>query len=348
MNNYEIHLIAYHLLEKLNEENGNCFGTRTLIHLLITIKVAAIKDDNVEHDLEFNNADQMKIEHSARASKSKYGLDFLKNLRLSYKDDKFNVLYELKRKNRDTELREFSFCDIPCVLDSQENLKNRGFNTSPQERHTLKEILKVVFDNGNEVNENKIDEKFTALQRLLKAISKDKKLVQDISNQKPSYGDRYLQTILGAALFYCPTSVKHWDGKISLDAIWNKVKYNINWTKDHINPRRRGAMELMKEFVEKKMNVKDLQNLYRKKLANFTYVTSDENRRLTNYYLEYGNREEALTANGINMIPVKEDDRFRNNAELNRFIEYLRKDRNNEGQFNLNYVENKLKEFRGQ
>ncbi len=338
MYNYEKHLIAHYLREKLNENYGNCYGYRALIHLLLTIK-----NDDINNDLAINNSNQIKIDHSARASISTYGLNTLANFSLNNVNDSVRVSYTLNRNNRNPIERELIFHVIPEQLDYHPVLVERGLNSYLEERQTLFSQIRGV--SSPVIDE--VDGKIVALHCFLSALLSVPELVRQISNNvNPIYQERFLQTILGAALFYCPRRRDtHWDRRISLAALRGKVVNNKHWTTDHINPRRKGAMDLMNAFRGNIMSVDDLNEFYHNQLAPFTYLDSHENRRLINYFLEHDNYENALHANGIEMIPANEE-RFIDNAELNRFVRYMQENYNDNIAFTSRYVNSMLIVFR--
>jgi hypothetical protein len=344
MYSYEKHLISYIILEKLNEEYGDCYGRRTLIHLL-----CALAGGNLENLLTINTQNNIKIEHAARASKSKYGIEKIENFQMHVEGEILSFSYNLIREGRETIIREGDSCQINNILpelDSNNVLIQRGLNSTEREREALYWNLKKIANTANYIDENNVHPKIIALHSLLTTLSSDNELVAQITNEEdPSVGERFLQTVIGAALFYCPSNVNHWDNKISLEALRNKVFENGRVAKDHKNPRRKGAIQLMTDFTSRHMNVNELEVYYETNLAPYTIVTSAENRRLTNYFLEHDDYQEALLANGIEMIPANEE-RFINNAELKRFVEYLRREYNNNVLFNSHYVHHMLIEFR--
>ena len=131
---------------------------------------------------------------------------------------------------------------------------------------------------SDKVLNQKLLERCLVLAQLLKSIYpvyKNKNL-----NQK-----NFIETILGAAIWYLPQNEKAlWTGKISKRVI--EIFHPENdtlpqLTKDHEFPRKVAAKELLKISWNKvsKPELKVL-NLYNKKYGKFSYVTPLENRML--------------------------------------------------------------------
>lgn len=336
MYKYERHLISYIIIDKLNERYDDIFDSKTLIYLL-----CATADQTEEPDQLLNNINQnnFSIYHKARASKSKYSID-----RIIYNDnfisiDNNNVIIQWEIDNTP---RSLTISEIPEYLDDNEYLINSLKNSSYAIRLDLLNKIKSL---ANDEENDAVHPKINALYNLIKAISGDENLNSQIQNdENPGEEERFLQTVIGAALFYCPSRINdHWDGKISIEALKNKVFERGSITKDHQIPRRLGAINLMSRVINNEIRSPEgLQNYYDEHLAKFTFVTPEENRRLVNYFLEYTNYETASDANGIISFPDQQ--RFVSKLVLNRFISHLQGLRLNENNF-ISRVYNELNDL---
>jgi hypothetical protein len=95
----------------------------------------------------------------------------------------------------------------------------------------------------------------------------------------------YLETIVGAALWYLPVPKECWTEKISVEAIRDHhPKSGLQepkLTKDHEYPRKIAAADLLARQAVDNGELKDeLLLLYENKYGRFNYVTPHENRSL--------------------------------------------------------------------
>jgi len=128
----------------------------------------------------------------------------------------------------------------------------------------------------------------------------------------------YLDTVLGAAVFYLPHSVAHFNGFISLACLQGCLEEKRK-VKDHIFPRKRTGRRLLTAPI----TVEELQNLYHNELAQFMYLTPSENARMVNYYETYDDHDAALVALGIIKFPAVGQNPFYSHSELGNFLKYL-------------------------
>lgn len=332
---YERCLLAYLLIDRLNEVTGGGYGTRSRIHVL-----CALKPEKIDEDLTLNNQQNIAIDHAARAAKSSYGIDKIQDLQIFVEDGCLRLSYQLLNGKKTINRNDIRVSDIPNELDNNEVLIQRGFNTSPQERVHFWHLLLQLGNNGNE----DIHPKIEAFHQLLNLIAQDQAIVDKIVNiENPEMGDRFLQTILGAGIFYLPMNAEnHWNGKISAEALCRLVNDGIRPTKDHILPRRLGASQLLQAYNDNQMNPELLQNYYNENLAQYTLLTAGENNRLRNYFLQHNNYDKALQANGIIMFP--QNARFANNQQFNAFVNFLRQN----PPITIEYLSTNWEEFIGQ
>jgi len=111
--------------------------------------------------------------------------------------------------------------------------------------------------------------------------------VGDLYHDKDTSEDqkRYLETIIGAALWYLPVPKECWTGKISVEAVSaHHPKSGVQepkLTADHEYPRKIAAADLLARQADRKVDLRDeLLPLYVAKYGRFNYITPHENRAL--------------------------------------------------------------------
>ena len=109
----------------------------------------------------------------------------------------------------------------------------------------------------------------------------------DLYHDKDTTEDqkRYLETIIGAALWYLPVPKECWTGKISVEAIRDHHPESgvqgPKLTADHEYPRKIAAADLLARHAGGKGDLRDeLLPLYVTKYGRFNYITPHENRSL--------------------------------------------------------------------
>jgi hypothetical protein len=160
--------------------------------------------------------------------------------------------------------------------------------------------------------DDEIHPKFTALHKLLEA---SRKVYSEASQKERSF----LETVIGAAVFYMPTTVRHFEGYISVEAILSVLRDGRR-VKDHIYPRKLAGRTLLQDVHM----LSELINIYHKKLARFMYVSPTENSRLVNFYDEYADHDSALRALGIRKFPFEGQQPFRDHGEMVKFLKFLK------------------------
>lgn len=151
--------------------------------------------------------------------------------------------------------------------------------------------------------EERLNERCEALENLIEIVKEYYSSVSE--NQKA-----FIETIVGAAIFYLPHGNKYWEEKISKTALENiKTKPNeARLTKDHIFPRKLAAEKLLNEDLGLKKDGAVLKKLYNDDIGKFIIVTSKENRALISKQKEhgYGNWKKAYKAAGIELVSFEE------------------------------------------
>lgn len=152
--------------------------------------------------------------------------------------------------------------------------------------------------------EERLIERCIALEKLILEIKPFYSNENTTENQKA-----FLETIIGAGLWYFPHGKNYWNKKISQNAI-EQLRQNsqLRLTKDHVYPRKGSAKKLLTEDLGLTGEGFQLFSLYEGELAVYVVVTSEENRRLINIQrdFEYGNWQEAYKRAGIELVDFNE------------------------------------------
>lgn len=148
--------------------------------------------------------------------------------------------------------------------------------------------------------DERLIERCIALEELIIAIKPFYHKSSTTDNQKA-----FLETVIGAGLWYFPHNKTHWNKKISRKAI-QLVKQNSNskLTRDHIYPRKLSGRRLLSEDLGLTGEGITLFELYQNELATFAVVTPEENRKLIEVQQDckYGNWLEAYSKAQIELI----------------------------------------------
>lgn len=132
---------------------------------------------------------------------------------------------------------------------------------------------------------NKLEERCTTLTLLVQTL-------QSVYQSSSTDQKAYLETIVGAAIWYLPFDEQCWTGNISAAALELCVTKAVGtppltFTKDHEYPRKLAAKTLLTiDWLGFPNASMEMLNLYRTKFGRFNYVTSAENRRLMQYQRE--------------------------------------------------------------
>jgi hypothetical protein len=174
--------------------------------------------------------------------------------------------------------------------------------------------------------EQKLQERCQALADVLKAVGEIYRQPDFSENQK-----HFIETMIGAALWYLPIVDECWTGKISIEAIkschpesGNKPKL----TADHEYPRKIAAANLLAKSHADNDNLADeLCFLYQSKYGKFNYITPRENKTLVSYQRKgvFENPLSSYQQAGIRLLAVTKDELSRIKARDREFIESLLK-----------------------
>ena len=113
-------------------------------------------------------------------------------------------------------------------------------------------------------------------------IAKIVNAIREIYKSSNTNQQAFIQTIIGAAIWYIPKPENYWSGKISIKALDGLISNkNTKLSEEHIIPRKVAAKELLEngellknEYVEK---------VFRSKYCKIHYVTPEENKGAIKY-----------------------------------------------------------------
>jgi hypothetical protein len=210
-------------------------------------------------------------------------------------------------------------------------------NTHPGKGKDVKSTEKTVKPKRGRIVDTSDDgdphPKFKALWRMLGPMRSVYRSTSDPRERS------FMETVVGAAVFYLPTSVDHFSGHMSRAAIAGYLE-GRRIVKDHIFPRKLAGRTLL----ESEFTLDELVHIHHTKLAIFMYVSAEENSLLVNYYENHTDHDQAMKALGIEKFPSATGERFRDHKEKREFMKSLAKLNGREP--SLDQLEKRLKEFK--
>jgi hypothetical protein len=283
-------------------------------------------NNHTTNDYSFGNYNTWILDHNWRGLKGgnnqnlidcHFEIDFNENLT-------FHCTYENQNAVQEEIEISLTINNFHEALWSTIGDNNRKILNSKNERAFLfnsivKVFIKENIDNEDNViinqddfdenyNENDIHPKIQAFSYLYSSI------YPTYNNNLTDVEKTFFQYVLGASLFYLPHPERCWDGRISVKAI-NHILTGGNKVKDHITPRKLAAKQLLE--VQNPLTLNEVADRYWNDYSNFTYVTTNENYLLRNYYTEGLTYEAASELNRIEWIHLE------NQSELKNFMRYL-------------------------
>lgn len=150
--------------------------------------------------------------------------------------------------------------------------------------------------------------------------------VQKLYKKSSKYEKEYLETIIGAAIFYLPSGNKLWSKKISKEALKSylpKVKNKTKVIKEHEYPRKVASRELLKiNWDSFKQPENKLKDLYLKKYGRYNYVTQKENGALRRYQKVdiFKNPSHSYKKAGIQLIKIIDSNYYEKAKKHNKSV----------------------------
>jgi hypothetical protein len=121
-----------------------------------------------------------------------------------------------------------------------------------------------------------------------------------------------LETLIGAGIWYLPSSKKLFSGMISNEAL-NRIRLDsgVKLVEEHGFPRKVAGKKLLSEHLEElKIDDRKLEELYTNKMGKFNLVLKDENNRLKKFQKTsvFIDESAAYNSAGIKLVPVQNID----------------------------------------
>ena len=121
-----------------------------------------------------------------------------------------------------------------------------------------------------------------------------------------------LETLIGAGIWYLPSSKKMFSGMISIEAL-NRIRLDssVKLVEEHGFPRKVAGKKLLSEHLEElKINDRKLEELYSNKMGKFNLVLKDENNRLKKFQKTsvFIDESAAYESAEIELVPVQDID----------------------------------------
>jgi hypothetical protein len=136
-----------------------------------------------------------------------------------------------------------------------------------------------LFEKASKImNPSEADPRFLSTYSMYKCLFKIYKEVDEV-------GKKQIETTLGASLFYLPHPVNEsWNRWVSKNAI-KGIKKGQSMVKDHIKPRRIVSKELLSLDIP--LEYETFEYRFKTEFSKFSYVTTEENKKLINYEGDY-------------------------------------------------------------
>ena len=121
-----------------------------------------------------------------------------------------------------------------------------------------------------------------------------------------------LETLIGAGLWYLPSSKKLFSGMISNQAL-NRIRLDssVKLVEEHGFPRKLAGKKLLSEHLEElKIDDRKLEELYTNKMGKFNLVLKEENNRLKKFQKTsiFIDESAAYKSAGIKLVRIQDID----------------------------------------
>ena len=121
-----------------------------------------------------------------------------------------------------------------------------------------------------------------------------------------------LETLIGAGIWYLPSSKKLFSGMISNEALnCIRLDSSVKLVEEHGFPRKVAGKKLLSEHLEElKIDDRKLEELYVNKMGKFNLVLKDENNRLKKFQKTsvFIDESAAYNSAGIELVLVQDID----------------------------------------
>jgi hypothetical protein len=150
----------------------------------------------------------------------------------------------------------------------------------------------------------KLKERCDVLEKIIESISNTYRDSNTTADQKA-----FIETIIGAAIWYLPHTHKYWTGKISKDAKEALLlDRRAKLTKEHQYPRKLAAKELL-NATDRDVPILELyEDIY----AQFNIVTPLENKKISQYQRDgvFIDIEGAYKAAHIELLKISQEEYY--------------------------------------
>ena len=160
-------------------------------------------------------------------------------------------------------------------------------------------------DSPGVARQNQIAAAFTVLVEVARQLGS----LYDAAEATPTQ-QHYIETILGAALWYLPTSKELWTGGISVKALADfhpdSGLAKPKLTEDHEFPRKVSAVELMRRTWDENDPAASMLDLYLQKYGRYNYITPTENKVLVKFQKTHVFAEPSIAyaKAGVSLVTV--------------------------------------------
>lgn len=154
------------------------------------------------------------------------------------------------------------------------------------------------------MNEKKIKERCCVLKKCIINLAEIYHDADTSEDQK-----RLIETMIGAAIWYLPSDLNLWTGKVSEEALKliKSGKPISKLTKEHEFPRKLAAREALTSELENLKMIEDkLCELYMSKYGKFNYVTKNENTTLRKFQKDtnFVSPDVSYSKAGIKLVEI--------------------------------------------
>jgi hypothetical protein len=218
--------------------------------------------------------------------------------------------------------------------------------------------LEIVHDNGRrilfdaerfaiidsileleEVVETKGNQKSSILPDKVKSLVNLLGAVRDVYSSQDETGKNFIETVIGASIFYLPHPVNEcFNGYCSIKALNEKIK-NKRIVREHITPRKYAA----REILDAGYMLNNFPSDFSERFRRFMYLTSEENKKTVNYTEK--THDEALLNLDVVKFPNTKSPFVNNHTLFMNFISFCKENKKKNKKLNIESAMLLLEEF---
>ena len=335
--------LRFHLFDEFESERNQQFTNRRL-GLFKNIIISQLPNKRRENKWAKGNHGQWNLTHQAGKGADKNGkITLERGYSVQFSNNQDSYIIRLMRN--DEQVTQISFqqnWDVIALEDFRTG-KNYFRQHNPHEAFVVEEdeyrmyieFLSSLFSIVKEPTG--IEPYYTAYLALFNSYNSP-----DTSEE----AEKVIETTMGAMIFYMPQRVEQsWSRRISHQCLLQSVQQvGYKKVKDHEIPRKLSARECLKRPIP--FDFFEFQHQYWERYSSFTYVTTEENMRLINWYHNKDNQDKngqvdyTLALNNLNIECFNFGENF-NHKNINRVIKRIAENT----QLNHSIWSNELEEF---